>query len=159
MSVLEIIGVVVSFLGIWLTARRVMVCWPVNLMACALYFKLFLDERLYADMALQAVFGVAIVYGWIAWLKGRGGDGQVIVQPLSNHSALGGLALGRLAPSRSVGSPAIIRTPPSRGWMPGSAASALLPNIGRRDVMRQVGCCGSWLMCFMLGCLYSKVCI
>ncbi|WP_139149973.1 nicotinamide mononucleotide transporter, partial [Sphingobium yanoikuyae] len=65
MSVLEIIAVIISFLGIWLTARRHLLCWPVNLMACALYAKLFLDVRLYADMVLQGLFGIAIVYGWI----------------------------------------------------------------------------------------------
>ena len=82
MSVLEIFAVVTSFLGIWLTAARRMLCWPVNLVACALYFTLFLDVRLYADMGLQALFGVAILYGWIAWARGRGGTGAVVVVPL-----------------------------------------------------------------------------
>ena len=53
MSALEIAAVVTSFLAIWLTAARRMLCWPINLLACALYFKLFLDVRLYADMVLQ----------------------------------------------------------------------------------------------------------
>ena len=60
MTPLEIVAVVVSFTGIWLTATRRMLCWPVNLIACALYFKLFLDVRLYADMMLQAVFAGAL---------------------------------------------------------------------------------------------------
>jgi hypothetical protein len=54
-----------SVSAIWLTARRSLFCWPLNLLACALYFKLFLDVRLYADMALQAAFGLGILYGWI----------------------------------------------------------------------------------------------
>lgn len=96
MSPLEIIAVAVSFLGIWLTARRAMLCWPVNLLACALYFKLFLDVRLYADMVLQALFGLAIAYGWLAWSRGRRDDGRVTVRPLPVWEAAAGLTAGAL---------------------------------------------------------------
>lgn len=94
MSAVEIAAVAFSFLGIALTARRAMLCWPVNLLACALYFKLFLDVRLYSDMVLQALFGLAVVYGWIAWLGGRGDDGRVQVTPLGRGKAAAGLAAG-----------------------------------------------------------------
>lgn len=96
MSAFEIVAVIVSFAGIWLTAARRMLCWPVNFIACALYFKLFLDVRLYADMVLQALFGVAIVYGWIAWARGRADSGTVVVRPLHPRAALAGLAAGAL---------------------------------------------------------------
>lgn len=90
MSPLEIAGVVVSFLGIWLTARRHMLCWPISFLACALYFKLFLDVKLYADMVLQLLFGASIVYGWIAWRRGQDDSGEVVVVPLAPaHAALG----------------------------------------------------------------------
>ena len=39
MSPLEIAAVAISFLGIWLTAKRWMLCWPGTLLAWALYFK------------------------------------------------------------------------------------------------------------------------
>ncbi|WP_343528999.1 nicotinamide riboside transporter PnuC [Sphingomonas sp.] len=102
MSALETIAVATSFLAIWLTARRNMLCWPLNLVACALYFKLFLDVRLYADMVLQAVFGIGILYGWIAWSRNRHGPGAVEaavgaaveVMPLSLARALAGLVVG-----------------------------------------------------------------
>lgn len=104
MSALEIFAVAVSFLGIWLTARRRMLCWPVNLLACALYFQLFMNVRLYSDMVLQALFGAAILYGWIAWKRGQDDTGEVVVRPLPlTHAAaglgagaLGGLAIGWL---------------------------------------------------------------
>lgn len=94
MSILEIIAVAVSFLGIWLTAKRRMLCWPVNLLACALYFRIFLDVRLYADMLLQALFGIGILYGWIAWARGREEAGEVVVAPLPVRRAAIGLATG-----------------------------------------------------------------
>lgn len=94
MSMLEIVAVIVSFAGIWLTARRSMACWPVSMLACALYFKIFLDVRLYADMVLQALFGVALVYGWIVWARGRQVAGEVVVKPLPVRDALVALAMG-----------------------------------------------------------------
>jgi nicotinamide mononucleotide transporter len=97
MSAIEIVAVAVSFLGIWLTARRSILCWPINLLACALYFKVFLDVRLYSDMALQALFGAAMLYGWIAWARGRGEAGEVIVEPLPPMTAVTGLAAGAAA--------------------------------------------------------------
>jgi nicotinamide mononucleotide transporter len=94
MSALEIIAVVISFLGIWLTAKRWMLCWPANFLACALYFKLFLDVRLYADMVLQALFGIAILYGWLLWAQGRDDTGDVAVEPLRPAQLWVGLACG-----------------------------------------------------------------
>lgn len=114
MSPLEIAGVVTTVLAIWLTAKRRMLCWPINLLACALYFKLFLDVRLYADMALQALFGIGILYGWIAWAKGRRDDGEVIVMPLGARAAMAGLAAG------VVGAIAI-------GWFTSRYTDAALP--------------------------------
>lgn len=115
MSALELMAVAVSVLGIWLTARRIMLCWPVNLLACALYFKLFLDVKLYADMALQALFGLAIAYGWAAWWRGgRADDGAVAVAPLSRAGLLGGLGAG------AAGALAI-------GWFTSHFTDAALP--------------------------------
>ncbi len=114
MSVLEILAVVVSFLGIWLTAKRQMLCWPVNLLACALYFKIFLDVRLYADMVLQALFGLAIVYGWFVWARGKEIAGEIVVRPLPPVAACAGLAAG------AFGTVAI-------GWFTSHYTDAALP--------------------------------
>ncbi|AOW46825.1 hypothetical protein A4S02_08600 [Acetobacter ascendens] len=56
MSPLEIAAVVASALGVWLTGRRIMLCWPIMLIASVLYGVVFWQARLYADTALQAVF-------------------------------------------------------------------------------------------------------
>jgi len=114
MSWLEIVAVAISFLGIWLTAKRWMLCWPINLLACALYFQLFLDVRLYADMILQALFGVAILYGWILWASGKDDAGDVAVTPLAPALAAAGLLAG------AVGAVAI-------GWFTSHYTNAALP--------------------------------
>lgn len=95
MSPLEGVAVAATILAIWLTAKRRLLCWPVNLLACTLYFKLFLDVRLYADMALQALFAVGILYGWIAWATGQKDEqGEVTVESLPRAQAWWGLAAG-----------------------------------------------------------------
>lgn len=114
MTAFEIVAVAVSVTGIWLTATRRMLCWPVNLLACALYFKLFLDVRLYADMMLQALFGLAILYGWVAWTRGKDATGDVVVVPLRPAQALVGLAAG------AIGAVAI-------GWFMSRYTNAALP--------------------------------
>ncbi len=114
MTWLEIAAVVVSFLAIWLTAKRRMLCWPINLVACALYFKLFFDVRLYADMVLQALFGIGIVYGWVNWARGREDAGVVVVEPLRVAQAVAGLAAG------AAGALAI-------GWFTSHHTDAALP--------------------------------
>ncbi|MET0375746.1 MAG: nicotinamide riboside transporter PnuC [Rhizorhabdus sp.] len=94
MSSFEVLAVAVSFGGIWLTARRWLLCWPVNLLACGLYFKIFLDVRLYADMVLQALFGIALLYGWYEWRRGKEISGDVAVEPLPTRPAVVALATG-----------------------------------------------------------------
>ena len=116
MSWLEIGAVITSFAAIWLTARRNMLCWPINLVACVLYFKLFLDVRLYADMVLQALFGAGIAYGWVLWARGKADTGEVAVQPLAREPAAIALIAG------AAGALAI-------GWFTSHYTNAALPWI------------------------------
>jgi nicotinamide mononucleotide transporter PnuC len=67
MSGIEIAGVLVSALAVWLTARRHMTCWPVGLLSVALYAWIFRDAKLYSDMLLQGAFAIMQVYGWWRW--------------------------------------------------------------------------------------------
>lgn len=97
MSLFESVAVLVSVLAIWLTTRRSLWCWPLGLIACAMYFKLFLDVRLYADMLLQLLFGLSILYGWFAWRRGAAVDGEVTIRQLSRREAAAGLAAGTIA--------------------------------------------------------------
>jgi len=47
--------------------------WPVGLANNILFFALFLQGRLYADMSLQLVYLALGVYGWIHWVRGGRG--------------------------------------------------------------------------------------
>lgn len=95
MSPLEIAGVIVSALAIWLTARRNMLCWPVGLASVALYAWIFLDAKLYSDMLLQGAFAALQLYGWYRWLVQRRGAAGEVERPVLPERDVG---LRRLAP-------------------------------------------------------------
>ncbi|EHH68204.1 nicotinamide riboside transporter PnuC [Gluconobacter morbifer] len=71
MSLTELSGAVISALGVWLSAYRVMACWPVSLLASVLYGWIFFQAHLYADTTLQGVFCAGILYGWWCWRQDR----------------------------------------------------------------------------------------
>lgn len=82
MSLLELLAVLFSAAGVWLTGRRTVLCWPVMLVASVLYGAVFWRAHLYADTALQGVFAALSLYGWWGWLRGVHDDGAVqVVQP------------------------------------------------------------------------------
>jgi len=96
MSAIEIIGVIVSALAIWLTARRHMTCWPVGLLSVAIYGWIFFDAKLYSDMLLQGAFALLQIYGWRRWLvqrgKGSADDKGITVLDVPFRALLPGLA-------------------------------------------------------------------
>jgi nicotinamide mononucleotide transporter len=55
---------------VWLVVRENVWNWPLGLANSALFFVLFFRSRLYADMALQAMFFSLNAYGWWNWLYG-----------------------------------------------------------------------------------------
>jgi len=94
MTPLEIVAVIVSAVGIWLTTRRSLLSWPIIIVSCILYGELFRESALYSDMLLQAVFAVCAVYGWWHWLRGVRAEGSVTVLSLSWRGWAVGLAAG-----------------------------------------------------------------
>ena len=91
---LEIAGTITTLLGIWLTTRRLLICWPVVLVADFLYLAVFYQARLFSDALLQGFFVVFTLYGWWHWWQGVREEGEVRVEPLSLRGWLGGLAAG-----------------------------------------------------------------
>src|ERR1035441_6691563 len=69
---LEIAGTVTTVVGIWLTTRRLLICWPVVLAADFLYLAVFFRARLFSDALLQVFFVAFTLYGWWHWWRGGG---------------------------------------------------------------------------------------
>lgn len=71
MSELEIIGVLTGIVGVWLTLKQQVWCFPVGLLNVTISMFLFFDQHLYADTLQQAVYIPLLAYGWINWKKRR----------------------------------------------------------------------------------------
>jgi len=91
---LEIAGMVTTVLGIWLTTRRLLICWPVVLAADFLYLAVFYRARLFSDALLQIFFVAFTLYGWWHWWRGMQEEGEVRVVPLDLRGWIVGLAAG-----------------------------------------------------------------
>lgn len=97
MSWLEFLAFIVSVLGVWLTTARSLWNFPFSLLSVALYGVIFYQVKLYADMALQAIFAATLLYGLRQWLRGRSGSGQVLVTRIGRAEVAVSLGVGCLA--------------------------------------------------------------
>lgn len=91
---LEVAGFITTLLGIWLTTRRLLICWPVVLIADFIYLDVFYRTRLFSDALLQIFFVAFTLYGWWHWWCGVREEGEVRVEPLNLSGWLLGLAAG-----------------------------------------------------------------
>jgi nicotinamide mononucleotide transporter len=79
---LELAGFAATWLGIWLTARRNMWCWPITLVADVIYVVVYYHVMLLSDSLLQIFFVGFTLYGWWHWSRGVREEGEVRVVPL-----------------------------------------------------------------------------
>jgi nicotinamide mononucleotide transporter len=91
---LESAGFLTTTVGIWLTTRRMLICWPVVLAADVLYLVVFYRARLFSDALLQIFFVAFTLYGWWHWWRGVREEGEVRVVPLGMRGWMMGLAAG-----------------------------------------------------------------
>jgi nicotinamide mononucleotide transporter len=91
---LEYSGVAATLLGIWLTTRRKLSCWPVVLISDVIYLVVFYRARLFSDALLQIFFLAFTLYGWWYWARGMREDGEVRVEAQTAANLIGGLLLG-----------------------------------------------------------------
>ncbi|MBS1804381.1 MAG: nicotinamide mononucleotide transporter [Acidobacteria bacterium] len=90
----ELAGFITTALGIWLTTKRLLICWPVVLAADILYLVIFYRARLLSDSLLQLFFIAFTLYGWWHWWHGVREEGEVRVEPLAVPAALTAIAAG-----------------------------------------------------------------
>src|SRR3954463_14982821 len=95
MSLLSIIAFVTGVLGVWLTIKQNIYCWPAALISVVTSMLEFMNEKLYGDMALQLVYFVAGVYGWIYWQKNLKTEFRVTAIPSRNLLPLALLTIGQ----------------------------------------------------------------
>ena len=93
----EVVGVITGILGVWLTTRQTIWCWPVGLVSVISFILVFFGAKLYAAMGLQIVYVGLISYGWYSWLHGGEGHGALAVSRLPRRLGVGLGAVGVLA--------------------------------------------------------------
>jgi nicotinamide mononucleotide transporter len=93
---LELAGMITTVLGIWLATRRLLICWPVSLLADVLYLIVFYQSRLYSDALLQIFFVAFTFYGWWHWWRGVLEEGTVRIAPLGLRGWTGGMIAGAI---------------------------------------------------------------
>ena len=90
----EVAGFLTTVVGIWLTTRRVLLCWPIVLAADLLYLVVFYQARLLSDAMLQVFFVAFTLYGWWHWWRGVREVGEVRVESLAVGSLIAAVLLG-----------------------------------------------------------------
>ena len=93
---LENVAAVITLVGIWLTTRRTLICWPIVLISDILYLVVFYRENLKSDAFLQVFFIAFTLYSWWNWARGVRLQGEVRVVPMRLTGWLGGLIVGAL---------------------------------------------------------------
>ncbi|MDM1485338.1 nicotinamide riboside transporter PnuC [Acinetobacter towneri] len=93
MSVLEIIAVLISVLGVTLTIKQHIACWVVNFIACLLYAYLFFEYQLYGETVLQTLFMGMAIYGFYQWKTTQQDTQAIVIQTLSQNKMLQQLIL------------------------------------------------------------------
>jgi nicotinamide mononucleotide transporter len=150
MSSLEIVAVIVSFLAIWLTTSRHMLCWPVGLLSVLLYGKVFFDAKLYSDTLLQGFFGVFQLYGWILWRRGQEAAGTVQIAPFSIRDLMIGLIAGALG-TAVLGSLMSYYTDAAVPWLDATLTGYSL--VGQYWVARRF--IANWILWIVVDVIYT----
>jgi nicotinamide mononucleotide transporter len=69
MSWIEIIGFVLTIVGVFFSIYQSLWVWPVNILSPIVYVVLFYNHQLYGDMSLQILFIILAIYGGLQWTK------------------------------------------------------------------------------------------
>ncbi len=99
-SPLQAAGTVLGIANTVLLIRRSIWNWPVGILSVGLLGYVFYHTQLFSDTLLQVYFVVMQGIGWVAWLRHREPDGELIVSRMTLREAAlwmtitGGGALG-----------------------------------------------------------------
>lgn len=80
--VLEIIAFISGVLGVWLTIKESIWCWPTAIVSVLASIAEFYEQRLFGDMGLQVFYLAAAIYGWYFWNSNKEQKFEVEKTPL-----------------------------------------------------------------------------
>jgi nicotinamide mononucleotide transporter len=85
----EVFGFITGALSVWLAVKENVWNWPFAVGNAVFFFVLFLEHRLYGDMALQVIFFGLAVRGWYLWLRGGQNHGHLAVSKITARLGVG----------------------------------------------------------------------
>jgi len=85
---IEILGFVTGALCVWLAVKENVWNWPIAAANAVFFFILFLEHRLYGDMALQVIFFGLAALGWYRWLRGGENHSELAVSNITARLAI-----------------------------------------------------------------------
>jgi nicotinamide mononucleotide transporter len=115
-STLELLAVIVSILGVWLTTKQSIWNFPFSVASVAIYAVIFFKVKLYADAALQVFFGGTLLYGFTQWNRERSSQGELIIARVITRDLFAAIVFGALA-SVAVGFLFAHRSDASLPWI------------------------------------------
>lgn len=93
MNAIEIIGFVTAVLGIYLTAKKNIIAWPILILSSFAYAYFFFEIKLYADSSLQFFFVATSIFAWISWKKNITSEKTFVVKNINLKIIIGLLFL------------------------------------------------------------------
>jgi nicotinamide mononucleotide transporter len=97
---MEVAGFVTGGICVWLVVREHMWNWPIGVANNVVFAVLFWRSRLFADAALQLIYLVLGVYGWVHWLRGGSGETEL---PISRTPRWQWLLTAAVIPAATFG--------------------------------------------------------
>ena len=90
---LEIVGVIVGAIYLWLEYRASIYLWIASIIMPAIYLVVFYDAGLYADTAINIYYLIIAIYGWYAWKRGNPDNQELSITHISTRQAITMVAL------------------------------------------------------------------
>ncbi len=87
MNILEIIGFAFGILGVYLTLKENIFCFPTGLINVCVSSVLFYEQHLFADTLQQLVYIPILLFGWYKW-KHKQNQNDVVIGSLSTSEVL-----------------------------------------------------------------------
>src|SRR5579862_1247796 len=94
MDWLEPVGVGTGIICVYLQIRENIWNWPIALINVSVYFVVFRESKLYADMGLQLIYFVLSLCGWYEWLYGGKNKTELKISRVSSRMAVTLAAIG-----------------------------------------------------------------
>ncbi len=69
MTIIDVIALITGIIGVLLTIKQSIWCWPFALISVIIQIIVFYNQRLFGDMSLNVFYFISGIYGWIFWEK------------------------------------------------------------------------------------------